>query len=97
MKFDLLDKILLGVILLLVAGLIFKRCRPCEAPTPSEATIIMVGDTAQASIYKQQAEMYKEKADSLEKVKRKIITKYETLYISTAPMPVIDSVYRANL
>lgn len=97
MKFDLLDKILLGIILILVLGLIFKRCKPCAEVTPTEAIIQVVGDTAQARIYREQAEVLRKENDSLKTLKQRIKIKYETLYIESAPMPIIDSIYRANL
>jgi hypothetical protein len=97
MKIKPLSLVLIGVgliILAFVIGYVIGGRKPVKTEIRTE----IVKDTVEANLYRDMYNIEKSKTDSLLKLKPKIITKYETIYkvLPSAPMPVIDSILRAN-
>ena len=68
-----------------------QKCKP--------VTIVeVIRDTTEANLYRRMAETQRQRADSLQGLKQQVKIKYEIIYkyLDAAPMPVVDSVIRAN-
>lgn len=74
-------------------GWVIKPVKKCPTITPNESTIIVVGDTASANVWKREAEVLRLENDSLKKLKAKVRIVIQT---QSAPMPVVDSIIRWN-
>lgn len=91
------DLIYCGIIFVLLLVVFGRRDEKCPTVTPTESTIIVVGDTASANVWKKEVSDLRKQVKDLNDPKRKIKIKYDTIYITPKPMPVIDSIYESNL